>query len=299
MKTKVALCQLNPIAGEPEDNFKTLEHTLKKYSNKNVSLFVFPEDFLNGILRERKDILAAGKNFSVWIKKLSALAKKYNTDLIPGSFPLFEKDKLFNTTVYINRKGQLLNQYSKTNLWLAEREEYNISNKPPKCFNSVLGKTVQIICWDIMDHKLFEEAVRQGADWIINVSLWSLDQSRDLSRKRGKAKNKYSLSIRKSERLNSIIETRSTEYDIGIIFCNIGGDHSYVALDGMEQLARSAGSTQVVSPLDGIRKNVKNRKEQVLISDIPEIKDYISDHEIFYGRRKDVRNGYPYIESLN
>jgi predicted amidohydrolase len=297
MNTKIALCQLNPMSGDPEENFKTIENTLKKYTNKKVSLFVFPEDFLYGILRERKDIVAAGKDFDAWIKRFSKLAKEYNTDLIPGSFPLFEKNKLFNTTVYIDSKGKLLNQYSKTNLWLSEREEYSVSNKPLKTFNSVLGKTAQIICWDLMDHKLFEEAVKQGAEWIINVSLWSLDQSRDLARKRGKAKNKYRLSIRKSERLDSIIETRSTEYDIGIIFCNIGGDHSYIALDGMEQLARSAGSTQVIAPLDGVRKIAKNRKEQVIICEVPEIKDYISDQEIFYGRREDIQSGYPQTES--
>ena len=297
MKTPIALCQLSPLSGRPEDNFNKIEQIIKKHSSQRILLFIFPEDFLYGILRDRNEILEAGKKFSFWINRFSALAVKYNTDIIPGSFPLFEKGKLFNTTVYINKKSQVLNQYSKTNLWLSEREDYSISKNPPKCFNSVLGKTVQIICWDLMDHKLFEEAVRQGAEWVIIVSLWSLDQSRDLSRIRGKTKNIYKLPIRKSERLDSIIETRSIEYDLGMIFCNIGGDHSYIALDKMEQLARSAGSTQIIVPLAGIKKSVKNRKEQILICDVPKIKEYISDHEIFYGRREDIQRGYPYTES--
>nr|MBI5455354.1 carbon-nitrogen hydrolase family protein [Candidatus Levybacteria bacterium] len=294
MKKLTALCQLNPLLRKPEDNFNKVEQVIKEHSSQKILLFIFPEDFLYGILRGREEIKDAGKKFNFWIKRFSVLAVKYNIDIIPGSFPLFAKGKLFNTTVYINKKGQLLNQYSKTNLWLSEREEYSPSLVPPKVFNSILGKTIQIICWDLMDHKLFEEAVRQGAEWVINVSLWSLDQSRDLSRKRGKTKNKYSFSLKKSERLNSIIETRTTEYNIGIIFCNIGGNHSYIALGEVEQLARSAGSTQAIAPLDGVRINVKNRKEQVLICNIPDIKDYISDHEIFYGRRKDVKNNYPH-----
>lgn len=290
----IALCQLNPKAGKPEENFSTIEKTVKNYAKEKIKLFVFPEDFLNGILRDRKDILATGKKFDFWVNRFCLLATKYKVDLIPGSFPLFKKNRLYNTTVYIDSKGKLLNVYSKTNLWLSEREEFSINQKPPRSFESVLGKTMQIICWDLIDRKLFEQAVKQNVEWIINTSLWSVNQSRDLARKRGKTINKYNLSIRKSERLNSIIETRSTEYNTGMIFCNIGGIHEYIAQDGLIQEAPSAGSTQIIAPLDGIRQTVKNRREQILICDIPEIKDYISDHEILYGRRKDIKNNYPY-----
>ena len=298
MNTKIALCQLNPKSSKPEDNFKTIENTLKQYSNKNISLFVFPEDFLNGILRERKDILEAGKKFDYWTQRFSNLAKRYKVDIIPGSFPLFKNGKLYNTTIYVNNKGEILNQYSKTNLWHSEREDFSINPNPPTVFNSVLGKTMQIICWDLMDHNLFEEAIKQNVDWIINVSLWSANQSRSIAMKRGLPKNKYyNISIRKSERLNSIIETRSAEYNIGMIFCNIGGVHKYLAKDKLKDEARSAGSSQVIAPLDGVRRMVKNRREQVLIVDVPEIKDYISDSEIFWGRREDILHNYPYLNS--
>ena len=147
-----------------------------------------------------------------------------------------------------------------------------------------------------MDRKLFEEAVKQDVEWIINVSLWSTNQSRDLKRIRGKTKNEYKISARKSQRLNSIIETRSTEYNVGMIFCNTGGIHKYVALDGKVQNARSAGYTQIIAPLDGIKKITKNRKEQVLICDVPQIKEYIFDHEILWGRREDIKNNYPHSQ---
>lgn len=295
MKTSVALCQLNPRAGKSEENFNTIEQTIKKYARKKIKLFIFPEDFLNGILRNGNDILEAGKKFDYWTGKFCRLARKYKVDLIPGSFPLFKEGKLFNTSVYIDKNGQILNQYSKTNLWLSERDEYSPSQNKPSVFNSALGKTMQIICWDLMDRELFEQAVKQNAEWIINCSLWSTNQTRDLKRKRGSTKHLYKIPTRKSERLNSIIETRSHEYGMGIIFCNIGGTHKYIAQDGKTQEARSAGCTQIIAPLDGIRKIVKDRKEQVLICDVPQIKDYISDHEIFYGRREDIKKNYPHL----
>lgn len=294
MKTRIAICQLNPRASKPEDNFRTIEQTIKNYSGRKVKLFIFPEDFLYGILRDRKEILAAGKRFNFWANKHCSLAKKYKVDLIPGSFPLLKNGKLFNTTIYVNHQGRILNKYSKTNLWLSERNEYIINPKPPKCFESVLGKTIQIICWDLMDNKLFEQAVKQNTEWIVNTSLWSVNQSNDLARKRGKTKNTYNLSYRKSERLDSIIEARVTEYNVGIIFCNIGGVHKYIGGNKNRQYAKSAGSTQILAPLDGIRTKVNSRKQQILICDIPPIKEFISDHEILYGRREDIKNDYPH-----
>ena len=102
---------------------------------------------------------------------------------------------------------------------------------------------MQIICWDLMDHKLFEEAIKQEVEWIINVSLWYTNQSKDLERRRGKTKNKYRIPVRRSERLSSIIETRSTEYNLGIIFCNIGGIHKYIG-QAFEVQFLSTGSGQ-------------------------------------------------------
>ena len=294
MSKRIALCQLNPEAGKSEKNFFTIDQTIKNYAEEKIKLFIFPEDFLNGVLRGREDILTAGKKFDFWINRLCEVAKRYKVDLIPGSLPLFEKGKLFNTTIYINSEGKIINQYSKTNLWLSEKDDYSVSPNSPKVFQSILGKTMQIICWDLMDHKLFEEAIKQEVEWIINVSLWYTNQSKDLERRRGKTKNKYRIPVRRSERLSSIIETRSTEYNLGIIFCNIGGIHKYIGQDGSHDEARSAGCTQAIAPLDGVRKIIGSIKEKILICDIPEVKDYIYDHEIFYGRREDIKTNYPY-----
>ncbi|MBI2032638.1 MAG: carbon-nitrogen hydrolase family protein [Candidatus Levybacteria bacterium] len=291
---RIALCQLNPKAGKPRKNFATIEQVVRKYSKQKIKLFIFPEDFLNGVLRGRQDILLAGKKFDFWLNKFCALAKRYKIDLIPGSLPSIENSGLYNTTVYINSAGKILNKYFKTNLWLAEREDYSINPYKPKAFDSVLGKTMQIICFDVMDRRIFEEAIKQNVKWIINTSLWCLDQSKALAKKRGLPSKQYNIAIRKSERLNALIETRSHEYNMGMIFCNIGGNHRYLESDCYQEVKRSAGCTQIIAPLDGIRKRVRNRKEQILICDIPAIKDYISDHEILYGRRKDIKTNYPY-----
>lgn len=192
-----------------------------------------------------------------------------------------------------------MNQYSKTNLWLSERAEFTPGTHQPKSFDSILGKTIQIICWDLMNPRIFEEAIKQDAQWIINTSLWTTNQTRSLAKTRGKTKNKYHIPVSRSERLTAIVETRSTEYNIGVIFCNIGGKHQYLADDGLLQHANSAGSTQVIAPLDSVKKGVKSRTEQILLCEIPDIKDSIFDHEILWGRREDIKNNYPWGTNPN
>lgn len=291
METKVALCQLLSKSNNPDGNFTIMKKTIKECSQKKVKLCIFPEDFLYGVLRDRSDLLNAGKKFSYWVKRFSYLSKKYRIDIIPGTFPLYENKKIFNTTAYINNKGKILNRYSKTNLWLSERVEYSSSKEAVKCFQSILGKTV-IICWDIFDHKLFEAAIKQDVKWIIILSFWSMNQSDDLASKRGKPVNKYA-GLNDSKIIDSLIQARISEYNVGIIFCNFAKIHKYIGNTGRIQRSVSAGHTQIVSPFNKIYKRIANRKERILIYDIPSIETAINDFETYYGRRKDVINLYP------
>lgn len=292
MNKKIALCQLLPEAYNPERNLFLMKKTISTCSKKGAVLCIFPEDFLYGILRDRSGLVKAGKKYSYWLNHFRSFSTKYNIDIIPGTFPLYNDGKLFNSTVYIDKKGNVLTQYSKTNLWLSERAEYTPSITPPKCFESALGKTVIIICWDIFDHKLFESAIRQGAEWIIVLSLWSMNQSEDHKIERGvpSGKCKY----RDSKMIDAIIQTRVAEYNIGIIFCNFAKTLFYTEKTGITQRAISANRTQVISPLNQVYKRLTNKKETILFADIPPIDQSIYDFEIYYGRREDIVSGYPY-----
>ena len=292
MKTKIALCQLSPVSSSTDRNLSTMVEALKKCAQRSVQLCIFPEDFLHGILRGERTIEDAGRKFPEWVNIFINLANKYNIDLIPGSFPRYEKGKLYNTSVYISRTGRVLNQYSKTNLWLSERLDYQPSLEAPKVFRTPLGKTFLIICWDILDHKLFESAVKQGAEWIINIAFWSANQSHDFVLNRGKPKHRY-VGYSDSQIIDSMIQARVAEYNVGMIFCNFAKIHTYEGRKGADK-AVSAGHTQILSPLNKVKKKINNRNEKILIYDVPNIKPYIQDNEMFYGRREDIKENYPY-----
>lgn len=231
---KIAVNQLLPVANDPITNFKTIENTIKLNKNEGASLSVFPEDFLYGVLRSNDDLISAKKQFTQWVKKFQELAGKYKIDIVPGSFPRYKDAKIYNSTVYIDSKGNVKTTYSKHNLWLAEREEYSSGGCMPEVFDTFLGKTAIIICWDILDHQLFRAAVAEGAEWIVCLSFWSTNQSEDMALKRGKI-HKEHWSYSDSLFLSDLVPTRSVEYGVGMIFVNFAGIHQYIGMRGIYQ----------------------------------------------------------------
>lgn len=97
----ITVNQLLPKSSDPEANFQAMELTVEKNRAAGALLAVFPEDFLYGVLRQRRQLIRAGETFSTWVSRFQALAKKYAIDLIPGTFPSCKDGMIYNSTVYI------------------------------------------------------------------------------------------------------------------------------------------------------------------------------------------------------
>lgn len=292
MNTTITINQLLPLANKPAVNFKVMQETIIKNSAEGSTLSIFPEDFLYGVLRSYSELHDAGQQFESWIKKFCELAKKYRTAIIPGTLPSIKNGEIHNSTVYIDKTGTVVAMYSKNNLWLSERGEYKPSLQLPKVFDSVLGKTAIIICWDIFDSRLFKHAIKQDAEWIIVLAFWSTNQSKDMAMSRGIVKNHYS-GFSDSKMLDSLIQSRVAEYNIGLIFCNFAGKHDYTGITG-PQRAISANRSQVVTPYLNVQYRASNRKEVSLKCRLDSITQSIKDFETHYGRRLDIANSYPW-----
>lgn len=291
---KIAANQLLPVANDPITNFKTIENTVARNKNDGALLSIFPEDFLYGVLRDNDDLISAGKKFNAWVKKLQALAVKYKIDIVPGSFPQYKDRQIYNSTVYVDASGKVKTTYSKHNLWLAEREEYSPGGRMPQVFDSVLGKTAVIICWDILDHQLFRSAVADEVEWIVCLSFWSTNQSEDMALKRGMT-NKEHWRYSDSLFLSDLVPTRSVEYGVGMVFVNFAGIHPYIGMRGTSQHSRSAGRTQITTPRRQQFHTLNHRRPETLLADIDmsRSKKELRDAEIGYGRHEDIVHNYP------
>lgn len=292
MHTAITINQLAPLADKADANFKTMQQTIAQNAAEGSLLAIFPEDFLYGVLRSRLQLINAGRQFDTWVKRFCELAKRYRIDIIPGTLPSLKNGNVYNSTVYIDKTGTIVTTYSKNNLWLSERDEYQPSLQLPKVFDSVLGKTAIIICWDICDHRLFESMIKQEVEWVIVLAFWSTNQSKDMARSRGTVKNRY-IGFSDSKMLDALIQSRVSEYNIGFIFCNFAGKHEYQGLTG-PQIAVSANRSQVVTPYLSVVYRLSNRREATLRCDLESISQSIRDFETHYGRRLDVVKSYPW-----
>lgn len=188
-----------------------------------------------------------------------------------------------------------MTQYSKCTLWLAERDEYTPSLDPPEVFESVLGKTSIIICWDILDHALFRSAVRNGTKTVICLAFWSSNQNEDLAQKRGRI-NKREWGYSDSSFLRDLVRVRAAEYGITMLFANFGGIHKYQGMSGEVRESRSAGQSHFATPRGGQSQAIFNRRPSILSVDIDPARLALEykEAEIGYGRHEDVVNNYPY-----
>ena len=171
---KTAICQLLIEGGEPARNFERCEKMLNEAKEKKCELALFPEtiDFAwthpSG-LKEADTIPGAFSN------KLCRLSKRYKIFICAG---LTEKTQEgnYNTALFINPQGEIINIYRKINLLEVEFSYYLIGSSL-SVVNSPWGKLGINICSDnYMDAlSIGNVLARMGAGCILSPSSWTVD----------------------------------------------------------------------------------------------------------------------------
>lgn len=157
------------------------------------------------------------------------------------------KPTLLNTSDFIDHNGSLLGSYTKTNLWIPERQtltsfvdharqiakKEDIAPNPHQIINTPLGPVGILVCWDLAFPEAFRQLVLAGAKIIIIPSYWT---SSDMCGE-GLA---YNADCEKMFVQNTLV-TRAFESTAAVIYCNAGGP----AREGF------FGCSQVVLPIVG------------------------------------------------
>lgn len=117
-RIKIALCQLTS-APTIEEGFKKVDDTIKQVSSQGADLAIFPEYFVQGIVKDAPHkVVDEGE----WQQHVSKLAVTYGMDICIGTF--VEKvqlrdgeERTHNNAYYFNKKGEAVGKYTKRNLW--------------------------------------------------------------------------------------------------------------------------------------------------------------------------------------
>ncbi|CCF38716.1 carbon-nitrogen hydrolase [Colletotrichum higginsianum] len=244
-KFKVALIQTCPKVLDAEYNFAHASGQIRRAATQGASLAVLPEYHLTGWAPDEPSFALSGEDASRYQQRYRRLAAELHINICAGTIvshapesqknstndAVSKKPTLLNTSYFIDHDGQLLGAYTKTNLWIPERDHLTSSidyahkmsvdegtpaaTGPHQVFDTPLGPVGILVCWDLAFPEAFRQLVLAGAKIIIMPSYWTLS---DMS-KEGLAYNAN------CERMfvENTLTTRAFENTAALIYCNATG----------------------------------------------------------------------------
>jgi len=167
---KIALVSLNQIWEDKKKNLLLCEGYIKSAFLQEVDLIIFPEMTLTGFSTNISET-AEDRKESETIKKFIDLAKNNNIAILFGVV-IKNRKKAFNNSVFINRDGTILGEYSKIHPFsFAGEDRYFRGGTKPVVVNfedTTIGLT---ICYDLRFPELYS-AYAKESDIIVNIANW-------------------------------------------------------------------------------------------------------------------------------
>lgn len=179
----VAICQCASV-GSPEENLNSMASMALEAvkSHKDLDLVVFPEYAYYSPLdiEESKKVAIDLNKDHPFITKMKEIAKEYKVNIIPGSFAeKAEDDRVRNTSIFINREGQIIGKYSKIHLMDAAsyKESSYVSPGDKMCLvDADFGRIGLMVCYDLRFPELARSMCLQGAKFIVVPSMFPSGQ---------------------------------------------------------------------------------------------------------------------------
>lgn len=173
-KVKVAVYQMELIAGSPQKNKEKVERWIEELAQSDKpDIILLPEMWTTSYVLEKLDELA-DESLEPTSTFLSNLAKKYHINIVGGSIPNKLDGKLYNTSLVLNRKGELVYEYSKIHLVPMLNEPLYLTGGKKKVETFELDgvKMGVIICYDLRFPELSRKLALEGAQVLFVPAEW-------------------------------------------------------------------------------------------------------------------------------
>lgn len=182
-KTKVSLLaiQIGSEIANVEANILKVENLLEKNLSSKRADFVFlPEVWTCGWDCVSFPPCAEEIENAKSINMLKRIAKKYQTNIIGGSFIEKKEDgSLRNACPVINRKGDLVCTYEKNHLfsyYSCAEGDYITAGQNPVMVELDGIKIGLTICYDIRFPEIYRAYRKAGADILVNMAAWGSEK---------------------------------------------------------------------------------------------------------------------------
>lgn len=179
---KLALAQTSST-DELERNLAVAEDMIPRAAEAGADLLAFPEVFLFIGARERKLEIAEPLDGPT-VSRFREAAVRSGMMLLLGS--VHEKtagtdDRVYNTSVLIGRRGEILSYYRKKKLFDVELSQVTVRESdtiapgiaPPPVVATDIGRIGLSICFDLRFPELYQDMRRRGAEILFVPSNFS------------------------------------------------------------------------------------------------------------------------------
>jgi omega-amidase len=237
---KCSIFQMEVIPGAPGLNREKVEKWVDStIRDKNIDTIIFPEMWTTAyILPElNKYAETLGEPTTSF---LTNIAKKYKVNIIGGSFANMVEGKIYNSSIIINKLGELLYQYDKIHLVPMLKEDlYLVGGKEPvKIFELDGIKCGVIICYDLRFPELARKLALNGVQVLFIPAEWPL--------------------VRRNH-WRFLQLARAIENQFYVVSCNVVGKYDNVEF---------AGTSMVIDPWGEILKEGSISEEETLVVDL-------------------------------
>lgn len=255
---KFSIYQMDIYPGDPKKNRqKVKEWVEEEVANSNPDTIVLPEMWTTAYTLADLN-LYADENAEPTKGFLSDLAVKHDINIIGGSVANKIDGEFYNSSLVVNRKGEVIYQYDKVHLvpMLNEPAYLAGGSKAPEIFELDGIKMGVIICYDLRFPEIIRSLALEGAQVLHIVAEWPL--------------------ARRSH-WRTLQLARAIENQMYVVSCNRVGSY-----DGVE----FAGTSMAIDPWGDVLEEgeVEEEKSLSVSLDLEKVKQVRKDVPIFDSR---------------
>ncbi|MFC4023406.1 carbon-nitrogen family hydrolase [Oceanobacillus longus] len=255
---KHVIYQMDIIPGDPEANRLKVGKWVKEIAQKEQpDIVVLPEMWTTAYTLEDLENYA-DTDGEPTTSFLQHLAKMYHINIIGGSIANMKNGKIYNTSIVVNREGELVYTYDKIHLVPMLDEPVYLTGGAEKVqvFELDGVKMGIIICYDLRFPELARKLALEGAEVMYVVAEWP--------------------TVRK-DHWKALQIARAIENQFFVVSCNRIGEYNNEDF---------AGTSMMIDPRGKILKVGSETEEETLIESITLdlVKEIRKDVPIFKSR---------------
>lgn len=171
---KHAIYQMDIVPGNPEKNRQRVKTWAEKtVESTNPDILVLPEMWTTAYTLPELESLADvdGEPTTPFLQEL---AKELNVHIVGGSFANQKNGEIYNSSVVVDRNGEIVHRYDKIHLVpMLDEPKYLAGGKEKVTVFELDGvKMGLIICYDLRFPELARSLALQGAQILYVVAEW-------------------------------------------------------------------------------------------------------------------------------